>query len=415
MQRPSNPARNRNERQFDEYRDWQWCKHLALGDYIVPWSMKVGSTAREIFVIDAFAGAGSYTDPTTGIRISDGSPVIFARRARTYREQRPGRSVHVICVEKNRKNYAALEQRMRGFSDVATTMKGDFAAHTDAILERIGNAPALVLLDPIGLKTIKAEAWKPFLDRPGKTDLFIVLHFGVVHRIGGMLLPTGHANLDKPGALQAAASLDDVFNGPRWRYTAVHPNLVGEQHREERERRYVDLFFDDVIGKRHRWKCAFPVRARFTSPLVYWLVHASDNIDAFLLMNDEIVKLDELLFVRTFERESELDGFTEAELEARRNVVQTELEAAVVACVARTPGQSIAFSRVREELLPAFFGRVKQGAYAKAVKNLVKTGRLHRQERPAARLEDHELISLPPSGPGTSVAVRGKVIPFRAA
>ena len=26
-------ARNRNEAQFDEYRDWQWIKHLILRDY----------------------------------------------------------------------------------------------------------------------------------------------------------------------------------------------------------------------------------------------------------------------------------------------------------------------------------------------------------------------------------------------
>lgn len=58
--------RNRNERQFDEYREWQWSKHLALGEYVWPWAMKVGSTSREIFVADCFAGAGSYKDVVTG-------------------------------------------------------------------------------------------------------------------------------------------------------------------------------------------------------------------------------------------------------------------------------------------------------------------------------------------------------------
>ena len=83
--------KNRNERQFEEYREWQWCKHTALRDYIVPWSSIVGSTSKEIYVADMFAGAGSYDDEVTGKKV-DGSPVIFARRARDYNEQHPGQA-----------------------------------------------------------------------------------------------------------------------------------------------------------------------------------------------------------------------------------------------------------------------------------------------------------------------------------
>jgi len=67
--------RNRDESQFDEYRDWQWCKHLVFSRYVKPWSVISGKFAREIFVVDACAGAGAYTDPETGHSISEGSPI----------------------------------------------------------------------------------------------------------------------------------------------------------------------------------------------------------------------------------------------------------------------------------------------------------------------------------------------------
>jgi three-Cys-motif partner protein len=104
--------RNPNETQFDRYRAWQWIKHLALADYVVPWAEKVGSTAREIFIVDLFAGAGTYKDAMTG-QTTDGSPVIFARRAQRYQEAHPERSLQVICSERNQKNHAQLLERVR--------------------------------------------------------------------------------------------------------------------------------------------------------------------------------------------------------------------------------------------------------------------------------------------------------------
>lgn len=91
-------AKNRNELQFDDYRDWQWIKHLILGEYSWIWAEIVGKWSKEIIVVDTCAGAGSYTDPDTGQVISDGSPVIFSRLAQSYtRRHGPGRSMRVIC------------------------------------------------------------------------------------------------------------------------------------------------------------------------------------------------------------------------------------------------------------------------------------------------------------------------------
>ena len=403
-------AKNRNERQFDQYREWQWCKHTALRDYIVPWSMIVGSTAKEIYVADMFAGAGTYKDEFTGKTV-DGSPVIFARRAREYTFDRPGKRMHVICAERNRKNFAALQHRLAGFNDCVKLLRGDFARHQDAVLTQMGNHPALLLLDPIGLKTIPAEVCAPLLHRIGKTDAFIVLHFKVVHRTGGMLLDTGYANPEVPGAEKAAENLDAVFGGPRWRFIAVDPTLDVAR----RERKYVDLYFEDVLGDRYGYKCAFPVRRRYKAAVQYWLVQASNHEKPFELMNDEIVKLNDLLLFGDFNPDGSIPGLAEWEVEQHRARELTALEESVLAAVSAAPGQVIVFGALRTILLDEFFGRVKWGAYSKAVKNLVKVDRLLREDRKAAALRDDERLRLPSAGESARTETGENVVPIRAA
>src|SRR5262245_974948 len=116
-------SKNRNQTQFDDYRDWQWIKHLILAAYVKPWSVIVGKYARSIFVVDTCAGAGSYIDPDTGEELSEGSPVIFARRAKAYSEERgPGKAMRVICCEKDVQNYERLAANLRPFTPHYTLM-----------------------------------------------------------------------------------------------------------------------------------------------------------------------------------------------------------------------------------------------------------------------------------------------------
>lgn len=383
-------AKNRNEAQFERYRQWQWIKHTCLGDYIGLWAVILGSFANKLFVFDPFAGAATYNDAVTGKR-TDGSPVIFAVRAKQYCERHPGKSMHVICAEQNPNNHAALSERMKGFGDLVTVLPaGDFALHVPAVHELMKDAPALIHLDPIGLKTIPASVCQSLTHRTGKTDLFIVLHFGIVHRTTGLLRsdPFG------PKTRKNAANLDAVFNGGiKWRTVAA-----AEMGTYERERALLDIYFADVLGSRFPLTCAYPVRARFDSPPKYWLVQASASPKAFWLMNDEIVKLDELLYERTFTDPEAIQGIVTLENEARRDTYERELQREMLNVVMAAGVTT--FGRVRDQLVPEFFGRVKQGAYAKAAKALVKDGAILREkERASAKLEDGERLSVPRNGP----------------
>ena len=385
-----------------------------MRDYAKPWSEIVGKNAREIFAVDACAGAGAYTDPDSGETISEGSPVIFARRAALYTaEHGPGRTMRVICIERDHENCAALTERLAPFAPHVITRRGAFRTYVPEIIETIGDAPALVLLDPIGLKTITASHWEPLLNRKGKTDLFIVLHFAVVHRTGGMLLPDGTHNPTKPTARRTALMLDGVFRGPEWRAIAIDPALRGDHHREERERLYVRLYLDQVIGGSLRWKCWFRVRARFSSPVVYWLIQAADDLKPYMLMNDQAVKLKDILFRREYGAEGQLENFVDLQVEARHKKAGEELTAATIECLAGAMGHALPFGAIRDQLVNRFFGRVKQGAYSNVVKALAKEGRVTREDRLAAKLTDAEIITLvEPPAEGATGAV---VVPIRPA
>jgi hypothetical protein len=100
----------------------------------------------------------------------------------------------------------------------------------------IGNDPALVLLDPIGLKAINAEACRELLDRQGKTDLFVIVDFSIVHRTRGMLDESGEPLVGRRSAPKLAANVDAFYAGSKaWRQVPLSLSP------EERERTYLRL------------------------------------------------------------------------------------------------------------------------------------------------------------------------------
>lgn len=407
-------GKNRNQTQFDEYRDWQWIKHLILRNYAKAWSVILGKRSRSIFVVDACAGAGSYTDPDTDLTITEGSPVIFAKRAKAYTEERgPGKTMRVICCEKDKHNYETLAANLLPYQPHYTLMPcGGFERHVPEIAETLGSSPAMILLDPIGMATIPADAWRPLLLRTGKTDLFIVLNFTGVHRTGGWMLPDGTPNPKIDGACAGVEKHDRVFNGQEWRAIAVDPNLDGDKHREERERRYVQLFFDQVIGDRHEWKGHIDVRARYSSPVKYWLIHACADEKPYELMNDQVVRVKEQLLDRENTDGGQLEGFAAVDLEAHQRATSLELEQAIREYVVSAPGGQMPFGALRKQLANRFFGRVRWiGGYGAAVRNLCTANKLRRQApRIGAKFEDSEIIQAvhPEAAPPG-----GEVVPIR--
>ena len=412
--------KNRNERQFDEYRAWQWVKHDVLRDYVARWPTCRRSPATEVVAVDGCAGAGSYRDPDTGQEIADGSPIIFATRAALYNMDRgPSRTMKVICVESEPNNFAELHSHVERHAPMVTLHHGPLARFAEPIAERLGNAPALVFLDPIGVKPIAAEHWRPLLTRTGKTDLFVTLHFAYVHRAGGMLMPDGEPKTYKRAAAHAA-NVDRLFDTRDWREIAVDSELGTR----EREQRYVQLYLDHVIGQRHRWTAPVPVRERYSATVRYWLIHASNDWKPYELMNDAVAALNKKLLLRDYpgdelpESEGQLsfpgvlDGMAQARVDQHHGRVRANIAAAAIELLEDTPGSALPLESIEHLLVPKFFGEIQFSEHWSIVKELVKNDRLLREGRKAARRDPKEMISLPTT-PATDPEPGAKIIPLR--
>lgn len=359
---------------FEKIRDWAWIKHTIYRDYLVPWAMKVGITAPVIYVIDGFAGRGSYSDEATGEH-SDGSPVIAALRARDYNKRRPSRKMRLICVERDRENYEALAERMAGFDDVADVRYGSFGELSERIATEIGDAPALILIDPIGLKAIGAKACRTLIHRTGKTDVFVIVDFTIAYRAAGQLLKAGDPDPRYPGAAALASNVDDFFGDSRdW-----HPIVRSGPRSERIERELIDLYFENVLAGCFEYKAAYPVRRNYTAPPRYWIVNAADVVDAFELFVDGIAKIDRELYLRTY-GENALPGLAEETYETEIEKRIKALTSDIIDTVVASGSAGIAFGVLYEQMLVAHFGHVRTGMVKKTVKVLVERHKLTREK-----------------------------------
>lgn len=244
----------------------------------------------------------------------------------------------------------------------------------------------------IGLKAITAEACRGLLERKGKTDIFVIVDFGVVHRTRGQLLPGG---MPKPGiacAAANAANIDAFFGGSRrWRD-------VEEWHSvEERERAYLRVYFEDVLGGWFDYCSAYAVRGSYGATPEYWMVNAASHIDAYLLMNDEIAKVDKELYFRTY-AEGAFPELVEQLYEEKVHKRLRALERDILACLQGAGPQGASFEEIVVAMLDANFGQAKigkwAGDYARTIRKLIGQDKARRQkERLAAAFDRGERIT----------------------
>jgi three-Cys-motif partner protein len=384
---------SRHERRFfDQRRSWSELKHKLLEYYLVPWSAKVGSTNNEIVVVDPFAGAGYYG---TGVDRVEGSPVIAVRRAEEYERRYPGRRMHVICVEHNDEHYGSLVDAVGGSTARPTLIHGDFEDHVGDIAELMAQHPALVLLDPIGLVAIQPDTCNAVLLRSAKTDLFIIIHFAVVFRIGGMLGPDLEPRSDLSTAPALVRAMDRFFGCADWRDIA----RATRRPVDERSRALLELYFQNVLRNRYPYISTYPVRDHVGGGTKYWIVHASAHRDGLKLVNDAVVVVDRELARRSYPvgLGNYLPGLEPDPIRRRIEDVERLVKARAVEHLG-TNG-CLPFATLEALLVDEFFGRAKYGDYARLVKELVRQGALAREEtRPAAKLRPSERIRLPRDG-----------------
>ncbi|MDX3657949.1 three-Cys-motif partner protein TcmP [Streptomyces sp. ID05-26A] len=187
-------------------------KHGILSRYIVPFTMKVGSTAenKRVVYIDGYAGAGIYNDGTKG------SPALILK---TAVEMSDKRTLECLFIEKNKDHFERLsglvaEHKKNGVATDA--LRGEVHQRLPAFLERAKSAPLLCFLDPFGLGIPFSDIVHIFETRSASqipTEVILNFSANAIRRIG----PFASKAHPTTGEQKTLARVDTACGGDWWR------------------------------------------------------------------------------------------------------------------------------------------------------------------------------------------------------
>lgn len=255
-------SRDQRKCYFDGVKEHSRIKHRAVARYLRPWAEAVGSQrgVRRVWVVDGFAGAGTYTSG------EDGSPLIALREARRLREA--GRNYKMSCLffEKDRSTFRRLERAVAEFRDVEViTVPHDFWLRKDIVLEYVGVDPTFMFVDPFGLGDLDFESMTNLCSKLRQVDLMTNLATPAAKR-----LQSGHPDL-----------ISRAVGGPGWTIDTLS-----------------EVFRARLIERGNFLNAvSLPVSAPLRG-LRYEVVLAARHPKAFELWNDEIATDDRELLDR---------------------------------------------------------------------------------------------------------------------
>ncbi|MEO7261604.1 MAG: three-Cys-motif partner protein TcmP [Jatrophihabitantaceae bacterium] len=254
-------------------------KHGILQRYVLPFAMKVTSTAKDgrVVVLDGYAGEGRYEDG------SPGSPIFMAETARKLLTPR---RMELHFVEQKKARFKKLKETLADeASDIEYQVyKGEVEKHLDAILSEADGVPFFGFLDPCGLgltfdDIVKKIYARPYGNYSPGTEVLINFSAEAVRRIGGRLKePVGaqgrEATLDR---------MDKVCGGDWWRaiYTA-------SKSPEEAAECIANEYFQRLITATGAGGWVIPVKNAEHQQAKYSLVFLSRHRDGLLLLGEAL-------------------------------------------------------------------------------------------------------------------------------
>jgi len=155
----------------DDPRKWKYsehtrAKHEILTQYLDAWYSILGSSrAKQLIILDGFAGRGRYTDGEAG------SPALIHDAAVRAVARGVAQQITILCSEANPSNFESLQQvtseldRCDGVD--VRTRREEFAAAGGRMAEwlsrRGGSIPTFVFIDPFGFTGVPLETIKALL------------------------------------------------------------------------------------------------------------------------------------------------------------------------------------------------------------------------------------------------------------
>jgi three-Cys-motif partner protein len=342
---------------FAGKRPWSIIKDEVLGSYMSPYIAKVNSLGRPILLIDGYAGPGVFGDGKPG------SPLLMCQAAERYAKGR----YQAIFINKDEKYHKKLESVIQkaNWSDSAQAILGDSNVLLRMLPTTLKDQTVFLYLDPFGLKGCEFTLLEPFLKRKSdySTEILLTMNMPVVHR-----LATRHAVEEGRQDEQIIRSyhqiLSNVFGGDYWK------DIIWQQNasREARETQLIEAY-RAKLAQYLPYTGSCPVRERTDSRIKYFIVFASRQRDAMLLLNDIMGKA---YFTRMHEADFANGLWEDTDWREMRSV--EGLDRVIMDIVTKYPGEtrkSIWFHVVNEH-----FMRYLEPEYRAEIQRLVNENKL---------------------------------------
>lgn len=249
-----------SQRFFDSITDQSRIKHFVYESYLIPWTAKLGSTNKRIWIVDAFAGPGRYHNGAAG------SPKLALDRAKVL----SGRTtLSCIFAEKKDSHRQQLRSliapyvRSTSAPVSAQVLDGDFWSRSDQIPQIVRDEPVLLFVDPFGLRDINFERLSELCAALPRVDVIVNLRSRAAYR----LRPT-HAQTVSRAVGSTTWSVDTVGLTFRSNLKSAAAFLM---------------------------PASLGVKTRFGGAVQTELILASRHPDAYALWNDQIAKAAESL------------------------------------------------------------------------------------------------------------------------
>jgi three-Cys-motif partner protein len=362
-----------------------------LDSYLRPLTYKLGSICgrgrryKHIWVVDGFAGAGSY-EPDDAGRVQDGSPLIAAKWAKQIAVDRRYELVRCINVERDADCFAQLQRNLAPWPNIADTIRGEFAEKLPEILALIGDDPALFFLDPFGVTGVEMEVIERIAARRGKTEL--LLHFSdrTFLRMAGHLDDRGdRVPVGQKVAEAKLARLDAHIGTKRWRMLCP-PGANTERAIDDVAALYLDQL------REHGWRFADQIRMRdrYSDRPAYRLIFATGSPHGVAMMSHIACRFERAL------RDEEQAGVMTLFQHDEERQHQADLRDRIVA-TGRAAGTTTS-EELAHELTPQLFGLYVSKDYAQAIRDLVDAGLIDRANTRGIKPDEPLRFMDPPQG-----------------
>jgi three-Cys-motif partner protein len=359
-------------------------KITILRKYLRPFTYKLGSRAKRVWLVDCFAGAGAYQSDEGGKR-EDGSPVAAAKLARALELDRGEALLRTINVECERDTFVELQRNLAPYGALTTSLLGTFEDELETILKTVGRDPALFFLDPFGVRGIEMHLLDRIRERAGKTELLIHFSDRSFLRMAGHLDENERQEVGQRAAFAKLAELDAVIGSPLWRRIWENKSLATEQRIDE----IAKLYCAQLRERGFTYVDEIRMRDALLDRPKYRLVFCTRSAHGVELMSYFACEYERELFATHWEGSFELE-WERQRREADLAKLRDEIHALGLGL------GTITLREITHTLVPRHFAEFLRPEYSEAVRQLVDLGGIARQSRKGIKENEHlQFVVLP--------------------